>query len=150
MINKAMTMLFFLRAWGLHSQQSAIDLAADDLILLFGANAYEEARRRRAQAEDLPAARHWSAVKSEIGRRILEVCGDPSSLEKLKSRLIETDESGCAIWDPPAGNRAEARRSAANRIEQTSSPIKPAGGSGRLVLSNDRRAAQEAIGCGVC
>lgn len=100
-------MLFFLLGWRLHSNtQSAVASEVDELILLFGANAYEEARRRRSEAGDLSVARHWSAVKSEIGRRILEACGDPASLERLQSKLLASDELGYPIWDQPAGNRA--------------------------------------------
>lgn len=115
-------MLFFLRAWRLRDQQSAINSEVDDLIFLYGSNAYEEARRRRAQANDLSAARHWSAVKSEIGRRILEMCGDSASFDRLNSRLIASDDFGYAIWDPPAEDRAEARR-LAERMETAQSAM---------------------------
>ena len=109
-------MLFFLRAWRLRPQHDAVNAEVDDLIFLYGVNAYEEARRRRAQANDVSAARHWSAVKSEIGRRIVEVCGATGDLESLESRLTDAGAFASAIWDPPAENRAEARRLAA-RIE---------------------------------
>ncbi|RBP11918.1 hypothetical protein DFR50_11525 [Roseiarcus fermentans] len=125
-------MLFFLRAWRLRSQQSAVNTEVDDLIFLYGANAYEEARRRRAHANDLSAARHWSAVKSEVGRRILEVCGDAASLDRLSSRLVDSDDFGCAIWDPPAENRAEARRLAA-KIEATQGDPSQTGAGGELL-----------------
>lgn len=109
-------MLFFLQAWRLRSEKSAVNSDVDDLILLYGAHAYEEARRRRAHADDLSAARHWGAVKSEMGRRILETCADTGALEALESRLAEVDRYGRSLWDPATESAHQALR-LANRIQ---------------------------------
>ena len=100
-------MLFFLRAWGLRPQNDAVDVEVDDLIFLHGVNAYEEARRR-AQAEEVPAARHWGAVKSEIGRRILDVCGASGDLDALEAKRTGGDAFARTTRDPPAQDGAAA------------------------------------------
>ena len=107
-------MLFFLQCWGIgfQNRRNAVSSDADDLILLYDVHAYEEARRRRFEAKDVSAARHWGAVKSEIGQRIVAVCGDEVVSDALKSRLADADEFGCAFPGQAADGRAEANRPA--------------------------------------
>lgn len=126
-------MLFFLRAWGLRPQHDAVDVEVDDLILLYGVNAYEEARRRRAQAKEVSAARHWGAVKSEIGRRILEVCGVSGDLDALEAKLTSRDAFAGTTRDPPAQNRADDGRDDADRL-----PVRVAARSNVLPLRRTR------------
>jgi hypothetical protein len=136
-------MLFFLRAWRLGSKSAnPIDDEADDLIFQFGVNAYAEACRQRMQANDLSAERHWSAVQSEIRRRILEVCSDP--IATGRSSLLDLDGPGYAILDPAAQIRAESRRlaetigTARSELEHRP-PEAPGGGGPASLVAMDAR-----------
>ncbi len=77
----------------------------DALIRLHGVNAYNEARRRRLEAADLATAQYWGAVKSEIGRRIVEVCGDQAVLDSLSSKPFDGGASEHEMSDPSFENR---------------------------------------------
>lgn len=94
------------------------------LVGIFGASAYEEARKRKREANDPESIRFWSWVKSEIGQRtVLEdglaeinaICGpivggfDELLLGKYivpRSEQVKADElgrilrlcKGCDLW----------------------------------------------------
>ena len=85
--------------------RDAIGSEVDHLAHRFGVNAYEEARRRRRESEDLSSARYWSAVKSEIGRNILDQCDEGDFLDRLEASLIASDLSRCVTGDRGAENR---------------------------------------------
>ena len=83
-------MVLFLAPWTRRTDaEGAVETEADALIAAFGVNAYEEARRRRCDAESSSSARHWLRVKAEIGKRIVERCGDPANFDALEARLLQ-------------------------------------------------------------
>jgi hypothetical protein len=101
-------MLFFLRAWGLRSATSnLVDSEVDDLVLLFGDNAYAEAGRQRIQANDPSTVGHWSAIQSEIRRRIMQVC---AAAPADTADLFAFDAPDDPIRDPAVGTRTESWR----------------------------------------
>ena len=86
-----------------------ISMDVDDLLQAFGVHAYEEARRRRFASNDLANARRWGAVKSEIGRRILQRCGGAARLNGREVLLFPEDARGCVSLDWAAGRRQALR-----------------------------------------
>ncbi len=70
----------------------------------YGVHAYEEARRRRFQAGSVTTARFWLRVKAEIGRRLVDGCGDASHFDRLEAKLSSFDPMSGARsgWDDTA------------------------------------------------
>ena len=113
------------------SRKSVIDTEVDELILRHGVHAYEEASRRRSEAQDVFTERRVDAVKAELCRRLLDVCSDPGALEMLKSRLQAPAPSAPAKRNPAAEIRAELPRSVAEaeaagiQVSKASAPVWP-------------------------
>ena len=111
--------------------RNAIGSEADRLVHQFGVNAYEEARRRRRESDHVSSARYWSAVKSEIGRNILNHCDEADFLDRLEVSLFASDLS----WRADSGQAAESRMAPAG--------ASPGRRQTRLEASNDNRTLQK-------
>jgi hypothetical protein len=95
-----------------------ISVDVENLIREFGVHAYEEARRRRSQSNDVANARRWSAVKSEIGRRILQECGGAGNLNGRELLLFATDTHGWPVERESARDPKSATTNRAKRGEK--------------------------------
>ena len=71
----------------LEQRRNGISDEAESLMIAFGVDAYEEARRRRTKSNSLSSAHYWLQVKTEIGRRILEGCRNADSVDALDAKL---------------------------------------------------------------
>ena len=71
----------------LEQRRNGISDEAESLMIAFGVDAYEEARRRRTESNSLSSAHYWLQVKTEIGRRILEGCRNADSVDALDAKL---------------------------------------------------------------
>ena len=89
-------------------KRDGITKDADNLICDLGVHAYEEARRRRFEANDISSARYWGQVKSEIGRRIMQECGPAAIARIVEANVAVFDTIGCAILNSQSDNRVEA------------------------------------------
>ena len=85
----------------LRQKSNGIDDDAGDLIAAYGVHAYEEARRRKHEANSLSEARYWHLVKTKLGRRIVDRC-EPAGLATLATRVFEYLEFGLGQPRPRA------------------------------------------------
>ena len=98
----------FGRAFRLRQRANGINVEADELIKAYNVHAYEEARRRRYQANSLGEARYWASVKSEVGRRIINECVDTIGYEQLEQKISESFPEVFATLNAVADERLQA------------------------------------------
>jgi hypothetical protein len=94
--------------------QPCVPAGADRLMASYGVHAYEEARRRRYRADSVSGARYWLRVKAEIGRRLVDGCGDAAHFDRLEAKLSgfaafsATRDDECLDWSAVRRTQEEA------------------------------------------